>query len=63
MAQDFYAAFKVGQDDKHIATVDADGIALAAIKALKAENDTLKADNVVMKDRLERIEKLLVGLN
>ena len=62
MAQDFYAAFKVGQDDKHIATVDADGIALAAIKALKAENDTLKADNVVMKKRLERIEKLLAGL-
>jgi len=34
MAQDFYAAFGVGADDKHIATVDADGVALAAIQGL-----------------------------
>jgi alpha-tubulin suppressor-like RCC1 family protein len=34
MAQDFYAAFGVGPDDKHIATVDADGVALAAIQGL-----------------------------
>ena len=34
VAQDFYAAFGVGPDDKHIATVDADGVALAAIQGL-----------------------------
>ena len=34
VAQDFYAAFAVGPDDKHIATVDADGVALAAIQGL-----------------------------
>ena len=34
MAQDFRAAFKLGKDDKHISTVDADGVALAAIQAL-----------------------------
>jgi trimeric autotransporter adhesin len=34
MAQDFHAAFKVGTDDKHIGTVDADGVALAAIQGL-----------------------------
>jgi hypothetical protein len=34
MAQDFYAAFGVGEDDKHINTVDADGVALAAIQGL-----------------------------
>ncbi len=34
MAQDFYAAFNLGTDDKHIATVDADGVALAAIQGL-----------------------------
>jgi hypothetical protein len=62
MAQDFYAAFNIGADDKHIATVDADGVALAAIKALKAENDALKADNEVMKERLVRIEKQLFTL-
>jgi hypothetical protein len=33
-AQDFHAAFGVGEDDRHISTVDADGVALAAIQAL-----------------------------
>jgi len=30
MAQDFYAAFTLGADDKHINTIDLDGVALAA---------------------------------
>ena len=34
MAQDFFAAFEVGTDERHIATVDADGVALAAIQGL-----------------------------
>ena len=34
MAQDFYAAFNVGMDDKHIATVDEGGVALTAIQGL-----------------------------
>ena len=34
MAQDFAAAFGVGEDNKHINTVDADGVSLAAIQAL-----------------------------
>ena len=34
VAQDFYAAFGVGEDDRHIATIDADGVALAASQAL-----------------------------
>jgi hypothetical protein len=34
MAQDFHAAFGFGADEKHIATIDADGVALAAIKGL-----------------------------
>ena len=34
MAQDFAEMFGVGQDDKHINMVDANGIALAAIQAL-----------------------------
>ena len=34
MAQEFYAAFAVGEDDTHITTVDADGVALAAIQGL-----------------------------
>lgn len=34
MAQDFYAAFNVGEDERHITSIDEDGVALAAIKAL-----------------------------
>jgi trimeric autotransporter adhesin len=37
MAQDFRAAFGLGQDDKTIATVDAGGVALAAIQGLNAK--------------------------
>src|SRR5437588_461132 len=48
MAQDFSAAFKVGADDKHIATVDADGVALAAIQGL----------NQVVKEKEARIQAL-----
>jgi len=34
MAQDFAAAFGVGDDDRHIHVVDASGVALASIQAL-----------------------------
>ena len=37
MAQDFYAAFRLGESDTGIDTVDADGVALAAIQGLNAE--------------------------
>jgi hypothetical protein len=33
-AQDFRAAFNLGTDDKHISTVDADGVTMAAIQGL-----------------------------
>jgi len=48
MAQDFHAAFQIGPDDKHIATVDADGVALAAIQGL----------NLKLAEKEGRIEKL-----
>ena len=34
MAQDFYAAFGLGDDAEHINTVDAQGVALAAVQGL-----------------------------
>jgi hypothetical protein len=34
MAQDFYAAFGLGEEDTRISTVDADGVALAGVQAL-----------------------------
>ena len=44
MAQDFYAAFKVGPDDRHITAIDEDGVALAAIKTLSARNRRLESE-------------------
>ncbi len=52
MAQDFYAAFKLGEDDKHITSIDEDGVALAAIKALHAENLTIRGENAQLRHRL-----------
>ncbi len=43
MAQDFRAAFALGHDDRHIASVDADGVAFAAIQALHAISEQQKA--------------------
>jgi FtsZ-binding cell division protein ZapB len=37
MAQDFHSAFGIGEDDKHISTIDPDGVALAAIQGLHEE--------------------------
>ena len=59
MAQDFYAAFKVGLDDKHIATVDADGVALAAIQGLNDKVVELTSENAALKARLDKLEKLI----
>jgi len=54
VAQDFHAAFGLGTDDKHIATVDADGVALAAIQGLNQKvMEELKrrdAENAVLKE-------------
>ena len=59
MAQDFYAAFGVGTDDKHIATVDVDGVALAAIQGLDKIVKDLDAA-LQQKDRqIESLEKRL----
>jgi hypothetical protein len=52
MAQDFYAAFNVGMDDRHIATVDEDGVALAAIQGL---NQKLEQSG---KDKDAKIQEL-----
>jgi hypothetical protein len=43
MAQDFAAAFGVGDDDRVIHNLDASGVALAAIQALAAEVSELRA--------------------
>lgn len=72
MAQDFASAFKVGEDERHITTIDADGVALAAIKGLnekvESENALLReelkrrdVENAELKGRMERLEQLLLN--
>jgi hypothetical protein len=75
MAQDFSAAFGLGDDDRVISTVDEGGVALAAakalearttgqevrIQALEARNAQLERENAEMRARLERIEAMLAG--
>ncbi len=56
-AQDFRAAFGLGEDDRHISTVDADGVALAAIQALHQENRELKARLQALEARLAALER------
>jgi hypothetical protein len=57
MAQDFRAAFGLGQDDKTIATVDAGGVALAAIQGLHQLMKDKDAKIAALKKKLEAIEK------
>ena len=59
MAQDFYSAFNVGTDDKHIATVDEDGVALAAIQGL---NQKLEDETKAKDAKINELEKRLADL-
>jgi trimeric autotransporter adhesin len=54
VAQDFRAAFGLGDGDRTIATVDADGVALAAIQGLNAKIDAQAAALVERDARIER---------
>jgi hypothetical protein len=56
MAQDFYTAFGLGGDNTHIATIDLDGVALAAIQGLAAENATLREHVGDLETRLAALE-------
>ena len=69
IAEDFYAMFGLGRDDKHIATLDTSGVAIAAIQALngklKKKNKEIKQleqNNKDLNDRLLAIESALKQL-
>ena len=64
MAQDFYAAFALGQDERYITTVDADGVALAAIQGLHQlvqeqtrQIEALQADNARLQQQVDRLQE------
>ncbi|HEX3720113.1 MAG TPA: tail fiber domain-containing protein [Verrucomicrobiae bacterium] len=54
MAQDFYGAFDVGTDDKHIAPIDEGGVALAAIQGL---NQKLLAESKAKDAEIKQLKK------
>ena len=55
MAQDFKAKFDVGSDDKFIMQVDADGVALAAIKTLNDRVNRLARENVELRREIAKL--------
>jgi len=62
MAQDFHAAFGLGTDERHIATVDADGVALAAIQGLNQKLEEQCAENAKLKQQLAELQQLVQTL-
>lgn len=68
-AQDFKAAFGLGESDRQINTIDADGVALAAAKALEArtralmdENEALAKENDQLRERLAALDRAIAQL-
>ena len=53
MAQDFHVAFGVGEDERLISTIDAQGVALAAIQGLNAKVEARLAERDAKIARLE----------
>lgn len=75
-AQDFHSAFGLGQDDKHIASIDEGGVALAAIQGvyelakereiqiekLQKQVSELRAELADQRDRTEQWEARLASI-
>jgi trimeric autotransporter adhesin len=62
MAQNFYRAFGVGEDRRHIDSVDADGVALAAIKGLARELRAERRRRHQEERRMARLEARVAAL-
>ena len=59
MAQDFAASFGLGENDTTISTVDADGVALAAIQGLNAK---LESENAQLRVDIEALQAAVAKL-
>ena len=60
VAEDFAGAFGLGNDAQHISTVDANGVALAAIQGL---NQKLEAENAELRQRLDALAAKVEALS
>lgn len=56
MAEEFHASFGLGSDARYIGTVDADGVALAAIQALTSLAEQQRAELDMLRDRVADLE-------
>jgi Chaperone of endosialidase len=58
MAQDFHKIFGLnGKDDKHISSIDEQGVALAAIQGLYQQNQKLTAQLKSLEARFAKLEQ------
>lgn len=62
MAQDFRQAFEVGINETHISTIDADGIALAAIQGLHQIVEEKDQQINELRDRVAKLETMIAKL-
>ncbi|MEM7456010.1 MAG: tail fiber domain-containing protein [Planctomycetota bacterium] len=61
MSQDFHDAFQLGEDDRVISAIDADGIALAAIQELAARNADLESEVDELREMVMRLERVVLA--
>jgi hypothetical protein len=62
MAQDLYAAFGLGGSDKSITTIDADGVALAAIQGLNEIVHEKEQEIASLKARIAALENAVAAI-
>jgi hypothetical protein len=62
VAQDFYEAFALGDDDKTITTSDISGVNMLAVQALEKRTRDLATENEVLRERLIELEAMLLEL-
>ncbi|MGP3976495.1 tail fiber domain-containing protein [Streptomyces sp. 8N114] len=52
MAQDWWAAFEVGEDDRTICCTDANGVAMVAIQALHRQLEDLRSEVAALREQV-----------
>jgi hypothetical protein len=62
MAQDFYAAFGLGESERYISAIDADGVALAAIQGLYQLVQEKDAQMAAQQHRIDDLEARVAAL-
>ena len=61
-AQDFRAAFGLGESEQRISTVDADGVALGAIQGLNTKLEQQRTENARLKKELAELRNMVEAI-